>query len=373
MMNLVRSPVSIGLVGLGDSGLNLAHVFDSTPQADLSWVCDPRPDVRLGLRSRFPNVHATADFSELLDDDALDAIVIVTPDSTHFGLAAEALGAEKHVLVDRSLALSLAHAHELIRLASSRGRCLMVRETMLFHPAVRKLKELVDVGELGDLFYLYGNRQTLTRMRSDENVLWSLGAQDIAVLLHLLEDQPIEVWARGEAYLQPGVADVVCCYLRFATGISAQLHLSWLDAHQRSSLTLVGSECAAVIDDLHPERQLTLYKKDATTAPTGEFGDYAQWRLGDIVCPPLPYEEPLRLECEHFISAVRSPGLARARASRAAAVVGVLEALQRSLANGGASESLEGSIQSSVPTPLFGRPTGTRESVLSGGFPNSQT
>ncbi|MBA2460809.1 MAG: Gfo/Idh/MocA family oxidoreductase [Actinobacteria bacterium] len=369
----MRSPVSIGLVGLGDSGLNLARVFDSTPQAELSWVCDPRPDVRLGLRSRFPNVRASANFSELLDDDALDAIVIATPASTHFGLVAEALEAEKHVLVERSLALSLAHAHELIRLAASRGRCLIVGQTMLFHPAVRKLKELVDLGELGDLFYLYGNRQSLTRVRNDENVLWKLGAQDIAVLLHLLEDQPIEVSARGEAYLQPGVVDVVCCYLRFATGISAQLHLSWLDAHERGRLTLVGSECVAVIDHLQPERQLTLYKKDATTAPTGELGDHAHAQLGDIICPPLPREDPLRLECEHFISAVRSPGLARARARRAAAAVGVLEALQRSLANGGASESLEGSIQPSVPTPLFGRPSVPRQPMLSGGFPKSQT
>ena len=178
----------------------------------------------------------------------------------------------------------------------------MVGHVMLFHPAVRKLKELLDSGDLGDIFYLYANRQNLGKVRQDENALWSLGAHDIAVLLYLLEDQPVEVSARGESYVQPGIPDVVFCYLKFATGISAHLHLSWLDPHKLRRLTVVGSERMAVVDDMEPERKLTLYEKSATPRPTGDFGEYIQVRFGDILCPRLPNDEPLRVECEHFVS-----------------------------------------------------------------------
>jgi predicted dehydrogenase len=336
----MRTPVSVGVVGLGYWGPNLARTFDDLPLASLRWLCDTNAEIRLRLRARFPNAEITADFDELLDDDELDAVAIATPSPTHGELVQRALEADKHVFVEKPLAMSGDQADQLVRFAEERSRSLMVGHVLLFHPAVRKLKELIELGELGELFYLYGNRQNLGKHRKDENALWSLGSHDVSVLLYLLEDQPIEVSARGESYVQSGIHDVVFCYLRFATGISAHMHLSWLDPHKMRRLTAVGSERMAVIDDMETERKLTIYERSATSRRTETFGEYVQVSFGDIVCPRLPNDEPLRLECEHFVTTVRAGKHGGAR--EAAAVVNVLDALQQSLDAGG------------VPVPVIG-------------------
>jgi predicted dehydrogenase len=338
----VRTPIGIGVVGLGYWGPNLARTFDELPQADVRWLCDRSPQVRMRIRSRYPNARATADLDDLLDDELLDAVVVATPSSTHAALVQRALEADKHVFVEKPLALTPVEAARLVAEAERRERCLMVGHVLLFHPAVRKLKELVDRGHLGDLYYLYTNRQNLGKVRQDENALWSLGAHDLSVLLYLLEDQPVEASARGECYVQDGIADVVFCYLKFATGISAHMHLSWLDPHKMRRLTAVGSERMVVLDDMETERKLTIYEKSATSRQTDIFGEYVQVSFGDIVSPRLPNDEPLRLECEHFLSAVRSPGQIHTGAREAVVVVDVLDALQRSLDRGGVPVPVQG-------------------------------
>ena len=347
----MRLPVTIGIVGLGYWGPNLARAFAQVPQAEIRWLCDSSPQVRLALPPRFPGARVTADFDDLLEDDDLAAVVVATPSSTHADLVERAIEAEKHVFVEKPLALSAERAHRLVRRAEHRGRSLMVGHVLLFHPAVRKLKELITGGALGELFYLYGNRQNLGKVRHDENALWSLGAHDLSVLLYLLDDQPIEVSARGESYVQDGIHDVVFCYLKFATGISAHLHLSWLDPHKMRRLTAVGSEKMAVIDDMETERKLTIYEKSATSRRTETFGEYVQVSFGDITCPRLPNDEPLRLECEHFVSVVASGKASGAR--EAATVVGVLDALQMSLDAGGVPLPFDLSLlPMSEPVPL---------------------
>jgi predicted dehydrogenase len=348
----VRTPLTVGVVGLGYWGPNLARTFEDLPQADLRWLCDANPEIRLRIKSRYPDCHLAADIDELLADETLDAVVIATPAPTHYELATRALEADKHVLVEKPLALDGTEADELVRLADRRSRHLMVGHVLLFHPAVAVLKQLIDDGELGDVYYLYGNRQNLGKVRRDENALWSLGAHDLSVLLYLLGDEPIEVSARGECYVQPGIADMVFCYLTFATGISAHMHLSWLDPHKLRRLTAVGSKRMAVFDDMETERKLTIYEKFAIPARTEAFGEYVQVRFGDIVCPRVPNDEPLRLECEHFLATIKSPGQARASGREASAVVHVLDALQHSLDNGG------------VPVPVAG-PTQTGARVVS--------
>jgi predicted dehydrogenase len=346
----MRTPVTVGIVGLGYWGPNLARTFEDMPQAELRWLCDRSGEVRMRMRPRFPNARFTGDFGDLLDDDTLDAVVIATPSPTHYDLVREALEADKHVFVEKPLALCGDDAQRLVDLAEQRQRSLMVGHVLLFHPAVRKLKELIATGHLGELYYLYANRQNLGKVRQDENALWSLGAHDLSVLLYLLEDQPIEVSARGESYVQEGVADVVFCYLKFATGISAHLHLSWLDPHKMRRLTAVGSERMAVVDDMETERKLTIYEKSASSRKTDTFGEYVQVSFGDIVCPRLANDEPLRLECEHFVLTIRSSGQAATGAREAATVVDVLDALQRSLDGGGVAESIH-----EPPVPPEGR------------------
>lgn len=347
----MRAQASIGVVGLGYWGPNLARAFSDLPGAHLKWLCDKDPVARANAASRHPEAQVTDSFDELLEDDELDAIVVATPPTTHAALALAALRKDKHVFVEKPLALNGRDADRVTAEAARRNRCLIVGHVLLHHPAIRKLKELVETNELGDVFYLYANRQNLGKVRRDENALWSLGPHDIAVLLYLLDDEPIEVSARGDCYLQDGVADVVFGHLRFATGITAHLHLSWLDPHKFRKLTVVGSKRMAVVDDMENERKLTIYESNAVLPQTENFGEYVQVRFGDIVCPRLPNAEPLRLECEHFIASIRSSSPGAASSREGAAVVHVLEALQRSLDRNGATVRL-GQTLAPAATPL---------------------
>ena len=177
-----------------------------------------------------------------------------------------ALAAGKHVFIEKPLAASVADARELVAAAEAADRRLMVGHLLLFHPALAAVHELIDSGELGDIYYLYGNRVNLGKVRADENALWSLGAHDVAVLLDLVGERPVEAQARGECYVRPGIEDVVFGYLKFPSGVVAHLHLSWLDPHKMRKLTVVGSQKMVVFDDMETDRKVTIYDKSASRA-----------------------------------------------------------------------------------------------------------
>jgi predicted dehydrogenase len=318
---------TVGLAGLGYWGPNLARNFDEL--ADLTWLCDLSDGNRGRSAARFPNARMTGDFDDLLADDSLDAVVVATPVTTHFELAKRALEAEKHVLVEKPPALTAAEAEELVATAEEQERVLLPGHLLLYHPGVVRLKELIESDELGDVLYVYGNRQNLGQIRKDENALWSLGVHDLSVILHLLEEEPGEAWARGESFLTEGVEDVVFCYLRFPSGKVAHMHLSWLDPHKMRRITVVGRDKMAVFDDMELDRKLTIYDK----GPVERAATYGEWvtRTGDIYSPKIPNDEPLRLECEHFLRLVRGDGDPFAAARDGIAVVRALEQLQASL------------------------------------------
>jgi predicted dehydrogenase len=259
----------------------------------------------------------------------VQAIVIATPVMTHHELARRALSAGKHVFVEKPPALSGAEADELVALAEEQELVLLPGHLLLYHPAVTKLMELIEAGELGEILYLYGNRQNLGQIRKDENALWSLGAHDLSVILHLVGEEPTELWARGEAFHNEGVEDVVFCYLRFPSGIVAHMHLSWLDPHKKREMTVVGRHKMAVFDDMELERKVTVYDK-GTEQRAESYGEW-RTRTGDIYIPKIPNDEPLRLECRHFLSLVAGDGDRLAAAREGATVVRVLEQLQASL------------------------------------------
>jgi predicted dehydrogenase len=320
-------PVTLGIAGLGPWGANLARNFNDL--ARLAWVCDTG-DARLEeAAARFPDARETTRFDDLLEDEAVDAVVVATNVPTHAELARRALAAGKHVFVEKPMALRGGEAEELVALAEERARVLMPGHLLLYHPGVLKLKELVDGGELGEILYVYGNRVNLGTIRRDENALWSLGAHDLSVILHLLGEEPTEVSAHGESFLKEGVEDVVFCYLRFPSGRTAHMHLSWLDPHKLRRLTVVGTEKMAVFDDMELDRKVTVYDKAAEQA----LGSYGEWstRTGDVFSPRVPNDEPLRLECEHFLSLARGEGDGLADARAGVAVVRALEQLQASL------------------------------------------
>ncbi len=317
--------IRIGQAGLGYWGPNLARNFGSL--ADLRWLCDLSPDLLESAARAHPQAQTTADFEELLADQDVDAVVIATPVVTHYELAKQALSAGKHVFVEKPQAQSSAEAEELAALAQEQGLVLMPGYLLLYHPALHRLKELIDGGDLGDVLYLYGNRQNLGQIRRDENALWSIGSQDLSMILHLVDEEPVEAWARGESFLRSGIEDVVFCYLRFPSGVIAHMHVSWLDPHKMRKLTVVGRDKMAVFDDMEPDRKLTVYDKGPVERPASDW----QVRVGDIHIPKLSTEEPLRREVAHFLALVGGEGDPLAPAHEGLAVIRTLEQLQESL------------------------------------------
>jgi predicted dehydrogenase len=270
----------------------------------------------------------TDSFDDLLGDPELEAVVIATPVPTHYALAKQALEAGKHVFVEKPPAMQAGEMEELVSLAEERDLVLMPGHLLLYHPGVHKLKQLVDSGELGDVLCIYGNRQNLGVIRKDENALWSLGVHDLSVILYLVGEEPSEAWAHGNAFLNPGVEDVVFCYLRFPSGKIAHMHLSWLDPHKMRKITVVGRDKMVVFDDMELDRKVTVYDK----APEQPAQSYGEWRTrtGDIFSPKIANDEPLRLEMAHFLKLVRN-GSTHAEARDGLAVVRTLERLQESL------------------------------------------
>jgi predicted dehydrogenase len=322
-------PVSIGVVGLGYWGPNLARNFGALPGAELRWCCDERAAVRERLALRHPGTRFTADLDDLLGDPALDAVVLATPVPTHAALAVRVLEAGKHCFVEKPLAQSAADAERACEAARASGRILMVGHLLQYHPGVNKLKEIADSGELGSIHYIYGNRLNLGQLRAEENALWSLGAHDVSVLLHLADEEPHQLNARGESYMREGIEDVVFAFMRFPSGIAAHLHLSWLDPHKERRFTVVGSKRMATFDDMDPERKVTVYDK-GFDEKADTYGEYIT-RSGDIWSPRVPNDEPLRLECEHFVACVRDGRQPLSDGESGLRVVRVLEGLQQSL------------------------------------------
>jgi len=318
---------SVALVGLGYWGPNLARNFDDL--AELRWLCDASPDALERYGARYPQARTTTDLDEVLSDPELDAVVVATPAITHYELSKRALEAGKHVLVEKPPAMTGADAEDLLATAEASGRVLMPGYLLLYHPAVQKVKQVVASGELGDVFCVYSNRQNLGKIRTDENALWSLGIHDLSVVLYLLDEEPSEAWAHGNSFLTPGIEDVVFCYLRFPSGKIAHMHLSWLDPHKMRRITVVGREKMVVFDDMELERKVTIYEK-GPWQPTETYGEW-QTRTGDIFSPKVPSDEPLRVECRHFLDLVRGEGDPLRAARDGLAVVRVCEQLQASL------------------------------------------
>ncbi|HTW41507.1 MAG TPA: Gfo/Idh/MocA family oxidoreductase [Solirubrobacteraceae bacterium] len=323
--------IRVGVVGLGYWGPNLARNLAAIPGCELSWLCDTDEQTRAKLAPSFPTARLTANLDDLLGDPQLDAIVLATPVPTHAELAIAVARAGKHCFVEKPLAITAADAQRAVDAAARAGRILMVGHLLEYHPAVARLKGLVESGELGALYYLYGNRLNLGVLRADENALWSLGAHDVSVALHLIDEEPEVCLAHGASFVRAGVQDVVFCYLRFPSGVVAHLHLSWLDPHKERRITVVGAQRMATFDDMLIEGKLTIYDKGFDEDTRSPSGTRYSARAGDTYSPRMPNVEPLRVECEHFIECVRSGATPRSDGLSGLRVVRVLEALQRSL------------------------------------------
>jgi predicted dehydrogenase len=319
----------VAVAGLGYWGPNIARNLAALDGVELAWCCDPVEANRARHAAAFPTARFTADLGEVLADESVDAVALATPVPLHARMAIDVLQAGKHCFVEKPLAQSVADAERAVEAARAADRVLMVGHLLEYHPGVVKLKQLIDDGTLGRVLYIYGNRLNLGKLRADENALWSLGAHDVSVLLRLAGEEPYAVEARGESYMREGVEDVVFCFLRFPSGLSAHLHLSWLDPHKERRFTVVGDARMATFDDMALEGKIAVYDKGFDDQPNS-YGEYIT-RSGEIWSPRLPNVEPLRTEMEHFVASVRDGAPPLSDGESGLRVVRVLEALQQSL------------------------------------------
>jgi predicted dehydrogenase len=333
----VAQDIGIAVIGTGDWGANLVRNFAALPGARLVALCDADPERLARAAAQVGSARALARVEDVAADPEVQAVVVAASAAHHHPLARTLLSADKDVLVEKPLALSVAHAEELVRLARERHRVLMVGHLLLYHPAVRYLKELVRRGDLGDLYYVTSQRVNLGKVRRDESALWSFAPHDLSVILHLLEAEPLDVAARGAAFLQDRVEDVVFLHLRFPGGRMAHVHVSWLDPHKLRQFTVVGSRKMAVFDDMQASEKIRVYDKGVEVG--GRILSYSEAltvRSGDIVVPRVSLQEPLRLECLHFVECVRQRRVPLSDGESGLRVVRVLAAAQASLDAGGA-------------------------------------
>jgi predicted dehydrogenase len=322
--------ITIGQVGLGHWGPNLLRNFVGLPGSRVKLCCDLDARARDRVAGGYPGIQTTADYAQVVEDSEIEAVVVSSPASLHYEQARLALEHDKHVFVEKPIALDVAQAVELVRLARTRARVLMVGHLLLYHPAVRSLKEYVSSGDLGRIHYIYSHRLNLGMVRRDENAMWSLAPHDISVALYLLDQSPQAVSAQGRAFLRPGVHDLVFLTMYFPDGALAHCHVSWLDPHKVRRFTVVGSQKMAVFDDMEPREKIRLYDAGVDFPEVG-YGDLLTLRFGDVHIPRLNMQEPLRLECQHFLDCIQHGRQPLSDGRNGVDVLRVLAAAQRSL------------------------------------------
>jgi len=333
------SRLRVGVIGAGAWGKNHVRTVATLAEAELAGVCDADPKTREKLTRQYPAAHITGDVADLLG--RVDAVVIASPAATHARVARQCIEAGKPCLVEKPFALSTGDAEAVAQAAAKHDVPVLTGHLLVFHPAVERLRTLVQTGELGRIYYLYGLRVNLGQVRADENALWSFGPHDVSVALYLLGETPVRVAAHGKSYLQPKVEDVVFLTMEFGSGVLAHVQLSWLDPHKERKLTVVGATKMVVFDDMEAREKLRIYDKGVQRPPEyGSYGEALSIREGDIFIPKIPNVEPLAAELGHFVRVARRTEAPRASAADGVAVVKVLDAATRSLSAGGAPVSL---------------------------------
>jgi len=324
-------PVRVGVVGLGYWGPNLVRNLHEIDEAEVAWICDSRPDALAKVGRRYPAVQRTAKFAEVLADDAVDAVLIATPVSSHFPLAAAALEAGKHVFVEKPLAASEAESLDLIARAEAGGLVLMPGHTFVYSPPVVQIKELIASGELGDIHFISTSRVNLGLHQPDVSVAWDLGPHDFSILRYWLEETPSHVSALARSCVLPGVPDVAFINLEYGSGTIAHVEIAWLAPSKLRRTTIVGSRKMVVYDDMSGE-PVRVFDSGVDLKDPESFGEYRlTYRTGDIVSPHVDVAEPLGLELGDFCGAIREGREPRSSAALGLEVVRMIEAVDASL------------------------------------------
>jgi predicted dehydrogenase len=345
------SATTVGVIGCGYWGPNLLRNFAENEAAELRWICDADESRLAAMARRYPAAQTTTDYQRLLADPNLDALAVVTPVATHFQIGKAALDAGKHLLVEKPLTATEQEAAELNDLAETHGLTLMVDHTFVYTGAVRKMKEIVASGELGDLLYFDSVRINLGLFQKDINVLWDLAPHDLSIMDYLIDRQPDAVSAIGSCHIEPGIENIAYLMMHFDNDFIAHFHFNWLAPVKIRRTLLAGSRKMILYDDIEPTEKVRIYDKGITTNRVGtdreaDYQTLVSYRTGDVWAPKLDSTEALRHVVGEFLSSIRErrPPLTDGQAGLR--VVRLLEAAQQSIKNGGQLQFVGGRKQS---------------------------
>lgn len=351
--------IKIGVVGCGYWGPNLMRNFRALPDCNLKMICDLNEQRLAHLKPLYPEVQGTTEYRHLLNGAGLDAVVIATAVNTHFPMAKASLLAGKHTLIEKPMACSSVECQELIAIAQKKGLVLMTGHTFLYSPAVRKIKEIVNQGDIGEIRYICARRLNLGLFQKDINVAWDLAPHDISIVLNIMGEQPASINCRGSAHITPGVEDVTTMCLSFPNQKSAIIHSSWLDPRKVREMTIVGSKRMIVYDDVATLEKIRIF--DARVERPPHYDTFAEfhyaYHYGDVYAPYVKQEEPLKTECQHFLDCIRSGSAPLTDGSQGLELVRILEASSESLRQGGSPVQLASGLNGYKSVrPVSGRP-----------------
>ncbi|HVU32367.1 MAG TPA: Gfo/Idh/MocA family oxidoreductase [Opitutaceae bacterium] len=334
--------INVGVVGCGYWGPNLIRNFRSIPGCHLKVICDINQDRLNHLSSLYPGVETETNFERIVKNPDIDAVVVATSVRMHFPMAKACLLAGKHTLIEKPMAASTAEAEELIEIAQRKGLVLMVGHTFLYSAPVRKIKEIVDNRDIGELRYISSRRLNLGLFQKDINVAWDLAPHDISIILYIMQELPYSVNCRGGAHVTAGIEDVTSMSLHFSKERSAIIHSSWHDPRKVREMTIVGSKRMIVYDDIAPQEKIKIHDVRVERPP--HYDTFAEfhyaYHYGDTYSPFVKQDEPLKTECNHFIDCIRDGGTPLTNGHNGLEVVRILEAASESLKQNGAPVDL---------------------------------
>ncbi len=337
--------VNVGVIGCGYWGPNLIRNFNGLPDAYLKSIADLKEERLHQVGLLYPNTAKTTNYRDILEDPDIQAVAVATPMSTHFSIGSEVLQAGKHLFLEKPMATNSSECHQLNELAAARNLQIMVGHTFVYTPAVRKIKSLMDGGELGEVYYVNISRVNLGIFQKDANVVWDLAPHDVAMLNYLFQSYPKRVSANGRCYVQRklGIEDVAFVTLEYPGGRLAHIHVSWLDPNKIRNCTFVGSRKMLVYDDVSPSEKVRVYDKGVDVQP--HYHDYGEFQLlyrsGDIFVPRIDTVEPLKIETQHFLDVVAGTTPNLSSGAEGERVVKVLEGACQSILNDGRPVDLD--------------------------------
>lgn len=330
--------IKMGVVGAGYWGPNIIRNFNQIPSCDMAMCCDLDEKRLAHMKNLYPKITPTTDFDSMVNDPAIDAVAVCTHVSAHYPLAKKALEAGKHVLVEKPLTTKVEHAEELVALAKSKGKVLMVDHTFEYTASVNKMKEIIEEGLLGDILYVHCSRLNLGIFQRDINVVWDLAPHDISIILYATGLHPTSIRTVGMKLLHPKVEDAAFVTLKCGDNASAVIHVSWVDPLKIRKVSVVGTKQMLVYDDLDPLSKIQIYDKGVDNPPHYDtFGEFlCSYKYGDIHMPRLKDAEPLSTMCRHFLDSIENGTTPRSDGESGLNMVRLLAASDESLAASGA-------------------------------------